>query len=173
MSKNQGETDHTDYGLTPRNNNSYSVSQAKPGYVDRNGGASYANMMAGLGPGPFYPMGPMDSQPVYQGGYEMYDYYHPPHCELEAHPHYPRMSPYFPQSYYPFYAPSTVHGYPYPRPTERRVSYYPFIRYGTDYEQRVVRVPVEKTRTKYEERVYEINYIPKAIEETVMEVKPV
>jgi len=37
----------------------------------------------------------------------------------------------------------------------------------------VIRVPVEKTRTKYEERVFEISYIPKAIEETVMETRPV
>jgi len=108
MIKGQETTDHTDHGFTPRNNNSYTVSDVKPGYVDQQAGmqrnmSGYNNMMAGLGPGPFYPMGPMDHQPIYQGGYEQFDYYHPPHCELEAHPHYPRMSPYFPQSYYPFY----------------------------------------------------------------------
>ena len=132
-SKNYGETAPTDYGLTPKHNNSYTASEVRPSYADRVG-PGYNNMMAGLGPGPFYPMGPIDSQPIYQGGYEQYDFYHPPHCELEAHPHYPRMSPYFPQSYHPFYPMSTVHGHAYPRPTERRISYYPFIRYGTDYE---------------------------------------
>lgn len=85
MSKINGETDPTDIGQTPRNNNSYTVSDVKPAYAERNDGIrridpGYNSMMAGLGPGPFYPMGPMDSDPVYYGGYQQYDYHHPPHC---------------------------------------------------------------------------------------------
>jgi hypothetical protein len=32
---------------------------------------------------------------------------------------------------------------------------------------------VQKTRTKYYEKIHEINYVPKAVEEHVMELQPV
>ena len=46
-----------------------------------------------------------------------------------------------------------VRGSPTPQPSKRFVTYYPYTRYYTDYEEQVVMVPVEKTRTKYAEKV--------------------
>jgi hypothetical protein len=34
-------------------------------------------------------------------------------------------------------------------------------------------VPVEKIRTRYYEKIFETSFVPKAIEEHVVEVKPV
>ena len=72
------------------------------------------------------------------------------------------MDPYNHPSH-PLYPNSTIHGAPQVKPTERRVTYYPFTRYVTEYEERTVMVPVEKTRTKYAEKVIETNYVPKEI----------
>ena len=53
------------------------------------------------------------------------------------------------------------------------MTYYPYTRYYTDYEEQTVMVPVEKTRTKYAEKIIETSFVPKKVEEVVMEVEPV
>lgn len=90
-----------------------------------------------------------------------------------------------PQSYahdpYPAYGIPYANVQPYgqisglkePKESERRITYHPYTRYYTDYEERVTMVPVEKVRTKYYEKIFETSFVPKAIEEHIVEVKPV